>query len=215
MPKRSARITGNKHVKIPAEQRNRRHHVSSQHTVEVSTRQQHWPTFPAFTSPPLKSIYRVCSNTVTVTKAPSILATMSKQHCRTLQVERFFRQCRILLRHCCRFCRNKLNMFNLFRLCRKDEISFDIVAVCGNKVECCFDKVERCFDNVACCFDIVDGALGLVYVARSELNWGSWRTPSGRTKKSSGGTTSRSRDFFDTVYYMGSTTAVGIPLSPR
>ena len=32
---------------------------------------------------------------------------------------------------------NKLNMFNLFRLCRKDEIlrySFDIVAVCGNKV---------------------------------------------------------------------------------
>ena len=39
--------------------------------------------------------------------------------------------------------------------------SFDIVAVCGNKVECCFDKVERCFDNVACCFDIVasmDGA---------------------------------------------------------
>ena len=80
MPKRSARITGNKHVKIPAEQRNRRHHVSSQHTVEVSTRQQHWPTFPAFTSPPLKSIYRVCSNTVTVTKAPSILATMSKQH---------------------------------------------------------------------------------------------------------------------------------------
>jgi len=34
-------------------------------------------------------------------KAPSILATMSKQHCRTLQVERFFRQCRTLLRHCC------------------------------------------------------------------------------------------------------------------
>ena len=49
-------------------------------------------------------------------------------------------------------------MFNLFRLCRKDEIftieSFDIVAVCGNKVECCFDKVERCFDIVA----DVDGA---------------------------------------------------------
>ena len=40
--------------------------------------------------------------------------------------------------------------------------SFDIVAVCGNKVECCLDKVERCFDNVACWFDIVadvDGAL--------------------------------------------------------
>ena len=45
--------------------------------------------------------------------------------------------------------RNKLNMFNLFRLCRKDEISFDIVAVC------CVDKVEHCFDDVAG----VDGAL--------------------------------------------------------
>jgi len=37
-----------------------------------------------------------------------------------LQVERFFRQSR-----------NKLNMFNWFRLCRKDEISFDIVAETG------------------------------------------------------------------------------------
>ena len=37
--------------------------------------------------------------------------------------------------------------------------SFDIVAVCGN-------KVERCFDNVACCFDIVagvDGVLGKLF----------------------------------------------------
>ena len=47
---------------------------------------------------------------------------MPKQHCRMLQVERFFRQSR-----------NELNMmFNLFRLCRMDEISgktlFDIVA---------------------------------------------------------------------------------------
>ena len=38
--------------------------------------------------------------------------------------------------------------------------SFDIVAVCGNKVECCFDKVDRSFDNVACCFDIVAGVDG-------------------------------------------------------
>jgi len=38
--------------------------------------------------------------------------------------------------------------------------SSDIVAVCGNKVECSFDKVERCFDNVACCFDIVAGVDG-------------------------------------------------------
>ena len=38
--------------------------------------------------------------------------------------------------------------------------SFDIVAVCGNKVECRFDKVERSFDSVACCFDIVAGVDG-------------------------------------------------------
>ena len=53
-------------------------------------------------------------------------------------------------------------MFNLVRLCRKDKISFDIVAVNGN-------EVERSFDNVACCFDIVagvDGALGIVSIAR-------------------------------------------------
>jgi len=52
-------------------------------------------------------------------------------------------------------------MFNLFRLCRKDEISFDIVAETGNvvakngnNVEATFDFVERivrlvAFDNVA------------------------------------------------------------------
>ena len=43
-------------------------------------------------------------------------------------------------------------MFNLFLLCRKDEISFDIVAVCGNKGECCFDNVAG-----------VDGAYRLRY----------------------------------------------------
>ena len=57
--------------------------------------------------------------------------------------------------------RHKLNMFNLFRHCRKDEISFDIVAETGNivakngnNVEAAFDIVERtvklvAFDNVA------------------------------------------------------------------
>jgi len=52
-------------------------------------------------------------------------------------------------------------MFNLFRLCRKDEISFDIVAETGNivtkngnNVKATFDIVERivqlvAFDNVA------------------------------------------------------------------
>ena len=49
----------------------------------------------------------VGGETIKITKmshhvtAPSISATMSKQHCRMLQVERFFRQCRMLLRHCC------------------------------------------------------------------------------------------------------------------
>jgi len=45
-------------------------------------------------------------------------------------------------------------MFNLYRLCRKDEISFDIVAKNGNDVKAAFDFVERivrlvAFDNVA------------------------------------------------------------------
>jgi len=34
-------------------------------------------------------------------------------------------------------------MFNLFRLCRKDEISFDIVAKYCNNVEATYDFVER------------------------------------------------------------------------
>ena len=37
-------------------------------------------------------------NFIRTGKAPSTPATMSKQHCRMLQVERFFRQCRMLLR---------------------------------------------------------------------------------------------------------------------
>ena len=46
--------------------------------------------------------------------------------------------------------RNKLNTFNLFRLCQKDEISFDIVAKNGNNVEATFDIVQFvAFDNVA------------------------------------------------------------------
>ena len=45
-------------------------------------------------------------------------------------------------------------MFNLFRHCRKDEISFDIVAKNGNNVEATLDILERivqlvAFDNVA------------------------------------------------------------------
>ena len=55
-------------------------------------------------------------------KPRPILVTMSKQHCRMLQVKRFFRQCRMLHRHCCRFwqqfcrfrqqCRTKFRPFD-------------------------------------------------------------------------------------------------------
>ena len=50
--------------------------------------------------------------------------------------------------------------------------SFDIVAVCANKVECCLDKVERSFDNVACCFDIVAGVDGALELSRPTSNDG-------------------------------------------
>ena len=59
-------------------------------------------------------------------------------------------------------------MFNLFRLCRKDEISFDIVAKTGNivaqngsNVEATFDFVERIVRLVA--FDNVVSTLLLVW----------------------------------------------------
>jgi len=57
--------------------------------------------------------------------------------------------------------RNKFNMFNLFRRCRKDEISFDIVAKNGNNVEATFDIVERIVKRVA--FDNVASTLLLVW----------------------------------------------------
>ena len=59
-------------------------------------------------------------------------------------------------------------MFDLFRLCRKDEISFDIVAETGNivakngnNVEATFDTVERIVQLVA--FDNVASTLLLVW----------------------------------------------------
>ena len=39
-------------------------------------------------------------------------------------------------------------MFNLFRLCRKDETSFGIVAENDNNVEATFDFVDATFDSV-------------------------------------------------------------------
>ena len=55
-------------------------------------------------------------------------------------------------------------MFNLFRLCRKNEISFDIVAnngKYGNNVKATFDFVERIVRLVA--FDNVVSTLLLVW----------------------------------------------------
>ena len=59
-------------------------------------------------------------------------------------------------------------MFSLFQLCRKDEISFDIVAQNGNiiakngnNVEATFDIVERIVQLVA--FHNVAGTLSLVW----------------------------------------------------
>ena len=42
--------------------------------------------------------------------------------------------------------RNKLNVFCLFRLCRKDKISFDIVSETGNIVTKNGNNVEATFD---------------------------------------------------------------------
>jgi len=61
-----------------------------------------------------------------------------------------------------RHSRNRLNIFNLFRRCRKDKMSFDIVAVFGNEVECCFNKVECCFDIVVS-VDMALRLIGLTY----------------------------------------------------
>jgi len=52
-------------------------------------------------------------------------------------------------------------MFDLFRLCRKEENSFDIVAKNGNNVEATFDIVERIVQLVA--FDNVASTLLLVW----------------------------------------------------
>jgi len=92
-------------------------------------------------------------------------STLSKQHSTFVatngnNVERFY--CKI---SSFRQSRNELNTFSLFRLCRKDEISFDIVAENGHIVakngtnfEATFDIVERIVKLVA--FDIVAGVDG-------------------------------------------------------
>ena len=60
-----------------------------------------------------------------------------------LQVERFFRQCQILLRHCCRFwqqrCRFRQQCRTKFRPFNKVERNWIIIITCS----ICFDFVER------------------------------------------------------------------------
>jgi len=79
------------------------------------------------------------TNSAFPTQAASTPATMSKQHCRMLQVERFFRQCRMLLRHCCSFwqqcCRFPQQCRTKFRIFDKVEANL----TCS----ICFDFVER------------------------------------------------------------------------
>jgi len=90
-------------------------------------------------------------------------ATMSKQHCRMLKVEQFFRQSRTLFRHFAAFdnnverlcreisslqqSRNKLKMFNFVEKKRNfTKNSFDIVAKSGNDVESTLGFGEATFD---------------------------------------------------------------------
>ena len=65
-------------------------------------------------------------------------------------------------------------MFNMFRHCRKDEISFDIVAETGNivakngkNVEATFDTVERIVQLVA--FNNVASTLLLVWTGLNRV----------------------------------------------
>jgi len=67
-------------------------------------------------------------------------------------------------------------MFNLFRLCRKDEISFNtvaqtgnIIAENGNNVEAKFDFIERIVQLVA--FDNVASTLLLVWTGLYSAHW--------------------------------------------
>jgi len=98
-----------------------------------------------------------------MTKGPFTPATMSKHHCRMLQVERFFRQSRMLLRHCCRFRPfNKVETSCTCSICfdfvEKDKISFYSVADCRNRQHCC----QKNGNNVEATFDFVERIVRLV-----------------------------------------------------
>ena len=65
---------------------------------------------------------------ITSPKAPSTLATMSNQHCRMLQVERFFRQSRMLLLHCC-WCGRGLTYCSYLRMTTNSDSSMSLNTV--------------------------------------------------------------------------------------
>jgi len=90
-----------------------------------------------------------------------IRSTLSKQHSTLLPQTATMSNDSIVKMSSFRQSRNKLNVFNLFRLCRKDEISLDSVAENGNNVEATFHIVERIVQFVA--FDNVAGTLLLVW----------------------------------------------------
>jgi len=101
---------------------------------------------------------KTSSTPATMSKQQATLSkqrsTLSKQHSTLLLQTATMSNDSIVKFRSFRQSRNKLNMFNLFRHCRKDEISFDIVAENGDNVEAIFDIVERivqlvAFDNVA------------------------------------------------------------------
>jgi len=78
------------------------HTTSYDFSYDVSRMRRYSPTF----------VFQTISKKTDAAKAPSTSATMSKQHCRMLQVEQFFRQSQTLLRHCC-WCGRGLRSPNL------------------------------------------------------------------------------------------------------
>jgi len=76
---------------------------------------------------------------------PQQRSTLSKQHSTLLPKTAIMSKEFIAKISSFRQSLNKLNMFNLFRLCQKDEISFDIVAKTGNIVAKNDNNVEITF----------------------------------------------------------------------
>jgi len=77
---------------------------------------------------------------------------MSKQHCGMLQVERFFRQLRMFLRHCCRFwqqCRTKFRPFDKVESSKQIErvLFVPTLSKGQNFVRHCFRNRQHCYQK--------------------------------------------------------------------